>query len=134
MSHPSPPGDRPYEPHPPYEPYGQHPPYEPYGGPYGQQPPPGYGPGPYYGPPPPRSGGVNAAALVALILNLLSIVSCCNILAIPGSILAGLALRADTPPHRARGMLAWSWTLFGLGFVLAVGVFVLLGVNGYLDD
>ncbi|MEV0203182.1 hypothetical protein [Nonomuraea sp. NPDC050691] len=111
-------------------------PYEPYGAPYGEQPPPGhgYGYGPPHGAPPPRRGGVNGPALVALILNLLAIVSCCNILAIPGSILAGLALRAETPPKTARDLLTWSWILYGVGFALTIGVFFLLGANGYLDD
>ncbi|MBN6056183.1 hypothetical protein JYK22_29930, partial [Nonomuraea sp. RK-328] len=109
-------------------------PYEPYGAPYGERPPPGHGHGPPYGPPPPRRGGVNATALVALILNLLAIVGCCNVLAIPGSILAGLALRADTPPRTRRDLLTWSWVLYGLGFALTIGVFFYLGANGYLDD
>lgn len=106
-------------------------PYQPYGAPYGQQPPPQYG---YGYPPPPRQSGPNANAIVSLVLNLVAIVSCCNLLAIPGAILAGLSLRASTEPGTARTMVIWSWTLFGLGFVLSIGAFLFLGVNGYLDD
>jgi cytochrome c biogenesis protein CcdA len=109
-------------------------PYQPYGAPYGGQPPPGYG---YdYGPPqPPRSEGPKAAAIVALVLNLLAIVSCCNVLAIPGAVLAGMALsKAPIEPARARGMLVWSWVLFGLGFVLTLSTFLTLGFNGFFDD
>ncbi|GAA2285750.1 hypothetical protein GCM10010149_34660 [Nonomuraea roseoviolacea subsp. roseoviolacea] len=123
-------------------PGGEYPqyPYEPYGAPYGERPPPGHGygygydHGPPFGPPPPRRDGVNAAALVALVLNLLAIVGCCNVLAIPGSILAGLALRAETPAKTRRDLLTWSWVLYGLGFALTIGVFFYLGANGYLDD
>ncbi|NUW37448.1 hypothetical protein HTZ77_39530 [Nonomuraea sp. SMC257] len=111
-------------------------PYEPYGAPYGERPPPGHGHGygPSYGPPQPPRGGVSAAALVALVLNLLAIVGCCNVLAIPGSILAGLALRAETLPKTRRDLLTWSWVLYGLGFALTISVFFSLGANGYLDD
>ncbi len=79
------------------EPPGEYP-YQPYGAPYGQQPPPQYG---YGYPPPPRHSGPNANAIVSLVINLVTIVSCCNLLAIPGAILAGLSLRTSTDPrHR----------------------------------
>ncbi|MBF8189013.1 DUF4190 domain-containing protein [Nonomuraea sp. K274] len=107
-------------------------PYQPYGAPYGQQPPPQYG---YGYPPPPRDEGPTANAIVALVLNLFALVSCCNILGLPGAILAGLALgRAKTEPQTARRMLVWSWVLFGLGFALAIGLFLFLGLTGRLDD
>ncbi|MEU0570540.1 hypothetical protein ABZ297_34830 [Nonomuraea sp. NPDC005983] len=107
-------------------------PYQPYGTPYGQHPPPQYG---YGHPPPPHADGPRAKAIVALVLNAVAIPSCCNILAIPGAVLAGLALsRVSTRPESARSLLVWSWVLFGLGFVLTIGTFVFLGVNGYLDD
>ncbi|MFI7705963.1 hypothetical protein [Nonomuraea sp. NPDC049480] len=109
-------------------------PYQPYGVPYGEQPPPGYGYG-YGHPPPRRDEGPSANAIVSLVLNLLGVVSCCNILGIPGAILAGLAIsRARTQPGTARSMVMWSWVLFGLGFVLEISLFLFLGLNGYLDD
>ncbi|MEV0384411.1 DUF4190 domain-containing protein [Nonomuraea sp. NPDC050643] len=109
-------------------------PYQPYGAPYGEQPPPQHGYG-YGYPPPPRNDGPTAAAIVSLVLNLLALVSCCNVLGLPGAILAGLALgRARTEPQSARTMLIWSWVLFGTGFVLGIGTFLFLGLNGYLDD
>ncbi|WP_188194343.1 hypothetical protein [Nonomuraea sp. SYSU D8015] len=109
-------------------------PYQPYGAPYGEQPPPGYGYG-YPPPPPPRRDGPSANAIVSLVLNLLGLVSCCNVLGLPGAILAGLAIgRSNTEPQTARSMVMWSWVLFGLGFVLEIGLFLFLGLNGYLDD
>lgn len=107
-------------------------PYTSYGEPYGHQPPPGYG----YGHPQQRhSDGQRTAAIVALVLNCVAVVSCCNILAIPGAILSGMALsRTSTEPERARPLLMWAWVLFGLGFVLTVGTFLFLGFAGYLDD
>jgi len=111
-------------------------PYQPYGAPYGQQPPPHYGQGPGgYGPlPPPRSSGPSANAIVALVLNLVAIVGCCNILAIPGAILAGLSMSSSSDPGRARTFVIGSWVLFGLGFVLTIGTFLFLGLTGRLDD
>ena len=110
-------------------------PYQPYGAPYGQQPPPHHGYGYGYPPPPRPSEGPRATAIVALVLNLLAVVSCCNILAIPGAILAGLALgRSSTEPVKAKSLLLWSWILFGVGFVLTFSTLLFLGLNGYLDD
>lgn len=107
-------------------------PYQPYGAPYGEQPPPGHG---YGRPAPPRDGGVSANAIVSLVLNLVALVSCCNVLGLPGAILAGLAIgRTRTQPTTARTMVIWSWVLFGLGFVLAIALFVVLAVSGRLDD
>ncbi|HEX4814726.1 MAG TPA: hypothetical protein VFV66_18455 [Nonomuraea sp.] len=109
-------------------------PYQPYGAPYGDQPPPGYGYG--YGPPPRRRDeGPTANAIVSLVLNLLALVSCCNVLGLPGAILAGLGLaRARDQPGSARSMVMWSWVLFGLGFVLEFGLLLFLGLTGRLDD
>ncbi|MEV0623618.1 hypothetical protein AB0I81_60595 [Nonomuraea sp. NPDC050404] len=108
-------------------------PYQPYGAPYGEQGPPQYGYG--YGPPPPQQTGPNTNAIVSLVLNLFAVVSCCNVLGIPGAILAGLALsRSATQPQTARTMVIWSWVLFGAGFVLAIGGFVALGIAGAFDE
>ncbi|MGW0806488.1 hypothetical protein [Nonomuraea sp. NPDC002799] len=110
-------------------------PYPPYGVPYGEQPPPQSGYGYGYPPPPRRNDGPSANAIVALVLNCLALLSCCNVLGLPGAILAGLAIgRAATDPRRARTMVIWSWVLFGLGFVLSLGTILFLGLNGYLDD
>ena len=105
-------------------------PYQPYGAPYGEQQPPGYG----Y-PPPRRDDGPQANAIVALVLNFLSLASCCNVLGLPGGILATIALsRAREQPGSARSLLVWSWVLFGAGFALNVGLFLFLGLTGRLDD
>jgi cytochrome c biogenesis protein CcdA len=107
-------------------------PYQPYGAPYGEQPPPPYG---YGYPPPRRDDGPSANAIVSLVLNLLALLSCCNVLGLPGAILAGLALsKARTEPRTARTMLIWSWIMFGLGFVLGLGLVLFLGLAGYLED
>ncbi|MET7331577.1 hypothetical protein [Nonomuraea sp. NPDC005650] len=109
-------------------------PYQPYGAPYGGQPPPQHGYG-YGYPPPPQNDGPSANAIVSLVLNALALVACCNFLGLPGAILAGLALgKARTEPRSARTMVVWSWIMFGLGFVLSVGVILFLGLAGYLDD
>jgi hypothetical protein len=103
-------------------------PYIPYGAPYGEQPPPRHGNG---SPAPPRDEGPTANAIVSLVLNLVALVSCCNILGVPGAVLAGLALsKARTRPRTARVMVIWSWVLFGCGFALAIGVFLVLGLVG----
>lgn len=110
----------------------QEPPYIPYGAPYGEHPPPGPGFGP---PPPPRDEGPMAQAIVAVVLNLLSVVGCCNIFGIGGATLAVMALRkAGTQPQAARGLLIGSWTVFGVGLLMMFTLFVILGVTGQLDD
>jgi len=107
-------------------------PYQPYGAPYGEQQPPGYG---YGYPPPRRDDGPQANAIVALVLNFLSLASCCNVLGLPGGILAAVALsRVREQPGSARTLLVWSWVLFGAGFALNVGLFLFLGLTGRLDD
>ncbi|MFI7134454.1 hypothetical protein ACIBQ1_52930 [Nonomuraea sp. NPDC050153] len=109
-------------------------PYQPYGASYGEQPPPQHGYG-YGYPPPPQNDGPSANAIVSLVLNLLALVSCCNLLGLPGAILAGLALgKARAEPRSARTMVIWSWIMFGLGFVLSIGVLLFLGLTGRLDD
>ncbi|WP_157249112.1 hypothetical protein [Nonomuraea typhae] len=106
-------------------------PNQPYGAPYGDRPPPGYG----YPPPGPRNDGLRTTSIIALVLNLVATVSCCNFLAIPGAIMAGLALgKVDSEPENARSRLLWSWILFGSGFVLTIALFIVLGVNGAFDD
>ncbi|MBB5083151.1 hypothetical protein [Nonomuraea endophytica] len=111
-------------------------PYQPYGAPYGEQPPPGYGYGPGYPPPhQPRNDGLRTSAIVALVLNLIAIVTCCNFVAIAGAIMAGLGLgKVDTEPENARSKLVWAWVLFGAGFLVTIGGFLFLGFAGYLDD
>ncbi|NUP81057.1 MAG: hypothetical protein HOV96_26275 [Nonomuraea sp.] len=108
-------------------------PYQPYGAPYGDQPPPGYGYG--YAPPPRRDDGPQANAIVAVVLNFLSLASCCNVFGLPGGILAAVALsRVREQPASARSLLVWSWVLFGAGLTLNVGLFLFLGLTGRLDD
>jgi hypothetical protein len=108
-------------------------PHQPYGTPYGEQAPPHYGYG--YGPPPKRDEGPQAGAIVAIVLNFLSLTGCCNVFGLPGGILAVVALsRVRDRPDSARSLLTWSWVLFGAGLVLELTLFLFLGLNGYLDD
>ncbi|QXJ24105.1 hypothetical protein AGRA3207_005362 [Actinomadura graeca] len=92
--------------------------------PYGQGPPPGYGYG--YGPPGvPYAPAGNGSTIAALICNIVAIVLCCNIVAIPGVILAAIAMgRAQSDPYSARRLTMWSWVLFGASIVVAIIVMV----------
>ncbi|RJL33142.1 hypothetical protein D5H75_09830 [Bailinhaonella thermotolerans] len=75
--------------------------------------------------------GLRTQAVTALVLHLVSLVACCNVLGVPGAVLAGLALRrAGTTPRAARRLLLGCWALLGLGalFVLA-GITVLAGLS-----
>ncbi|WP_245667493.1 hypothetical protein [Actinomadura macra] len=95
----------------------------PPGSPYGQGPPPGYG----YGPPGvPYAPASNGSTIAALICNIVAIVLCCNIVAIPGVILAAIAMgRVQSDPHSARKLTLWSWILFGASIVIGIVVLVL---------
>src|SRR5690606_11183667 len=106
-------------------------PYQPYGAPYGQQPPPSYGYG--YPPPQPRSDP-NVSGIVSLVLNLLSSVSCCNVLGIAGAVLAGLSLRGGQDPAKVRTLTRSSWVVMVAGFAAMALLFVYLGVTGEFDD
>src|SRR5690606_20844441 len=99
--------------------------------PYGELPPPSYG----YGYPPPHAASEpNVAAIVALVLNLFSLVSCCNVLGLAGAILAGKALRSGVDPQRARTLTNTSFVVLAAGFALMVALFVFAGVSGAFDD
>ncbi|MFV2178419.1 hypothetical protein ACFHW2_33295 [Actinomadura sp. LOL_016] len=105
-----------------------------YGQSYGYGPAPGYGPdpgygsGPQYGPPGvPHRPASQTSAIIALVCNSLSVVSCCNVLAIPGIITGALAIqRVDRQPESARSLTMWSWIIFGVSTVLAIAVIALL--------
>ncbi|GAB3663220.1 hypothetical protein GCM10027589_26720 [Actinocorallia lasiicapitis] len=131
--------------YPPQDPYGR--PYQqqpgpygpqqyPYGQPYDQQNPYGYG----YGPPP----ASNAAAVAALVANVLLLVFTCgiNLFAIAGIVTAGIAVsRVNSDPVSAKNLTTASWIIFGvlvaltvllLGIGAAVGLFSDTG-SGYDD-
>ncbi|GAA4143678.1 DUF4190 domain-containing protein [Actinomadura keratinilytica] len=97
-----------------WDPYGQ------YSAP--QQP--SYG----YGPPgvPGNASPVNGGAIAALVCNILLVVSCCNVLAVPGIITSSLAIsRSSTDPESSRTLTVWSWVIFTLSVVIAVAVLVI---------
>ncbi|MGI5273184.1 hypothetical protein ACQEUU_28830 [Nonomuraea sp. CA-218870] len=109
-------------------------PYQRYGAPYGEQPPPSYGYGGYPPPRPHARGEPNVSGIVALALNLFSVVSCCNVLGVVGAALAGLSLRSGTAPEKARTLTVASWVVLVAGFLMMAVLFVYLGVNGHFDD
>ncbi|HET6967771.1 MAG TPA: hypothetical protein VFI44_05815 [Ornithinibacter sp.] len=128
-------GQPPYA-QPPYaqEGYGQ-PPHAPQG--YGQQVG-GYPPAPYAAPgtygQPPRTNG---SALTLTIISGITTVSCCLFTA-PALILGIVALtKQSTDPEGSSRMTRYGWTAFAVAIALglvAIGIFVALGVGGYFDD
>jgi hypothetical protein len=102
----------------PYDQYGQQPQS-------GWQDPYGYG----YGPPGvPPVGASNGSAIGALICNIVLSLTCCGLLAIPGIVMAALAMgRVNSDPASARGLTMWSWIIFAINLVIVVaGVIVYL--------
>ncbi|WP_242900565.1 DUF4190 domain-containing protein [Actinomadura terrae] len=114
--------------------------YGPSGDPYGQPPPGyGYGYGPQgYGPPGVPYGQTrDGSTIAALICNIIGVALCCNILAIPGVVLAAIAMgRVQTDPESARKLTMWSWIMFVaaivLGIVFAI-LYLLLELNSEPD-
>ncbi len=124
----------------------------PVSSPYGQQP---YAQEPYpqdpsgqqaYAYPPPHGYGapqpdaeqekVRSSAILWTVLNGGAIFLCANLLAIPGVILAAVAIsKARTDVEGARSFVKWSWILFALGFVLAilfvVGLIAFVGLGAF---
>ncbi|RSN44525.1 hypothetical protein DMH08_36995 [Actinomadura sp. WAC 06369] len=67
------------------------------------------------------------SAIIALVCNSLAVLSCCNVLAIPGIITGALAIqRIERQPESARSLTIWSWVIFGVSMVIAVVVIALL--------
>ncbi|WP_327089080.1 hypothetical protein OIE66_00210 [Nonomuraea sp. NBC_01738] len=91
-----------------------------------------------YGHPSPYDGAsdrVKTHAIVALVMNLVAVVSCCNVLGLPGAGLSWLALRCSGDnPGKARRLLVWAWVVFGSGFALSVSLFLYLGLTGAFED
>ncbi|GAA4082449.1 hypothetical protein [Actinomadura miaoliensis] len=91
---------------------------------YGTPQQPSYG----YGPPgvPGQGHSGNGLAIAALICNVLLVVSCCNVLAIPGIVTSSLAIsRSATDPGSARSLTMWSWVVFALALVIAIVVVII---------
>jgi hypothetical protein len=91
-------------------------------------------PGHGYGPPGvPSASGPSGSTIAALICNLVSILVCCNLLAIPGVITSAIAMsRSTTDPGSARTLTRWSWGLFIGSIVITVllaAVYVILMVT-----
>ncbi|WP_051712227.1 hypothetical protein [Spirillospora albida] len=113
------------------DPYGQQG-YRAYGDPgqYGQYgPSSGYAPG--YGPPGvPHAPANNASTIAALVCNIVTVSMCCNLLAIPGIVTAGIAVgRNRTDPDSARTLTIWSWVCFGVSLVIWAAVIIVIGVT-----
>ncbi|NLT54837.1 MAG: hypothetical protein GXX79_09785 [Actinomycetales bacterium] len=102
------------------------------GGPYGAPPagpygPPGYPPSPYPGfsPVDPEIASLRNKTITALVINCVSVFTCCFALGIPGAIVAGIAMsKVNTEPFRARQLLRWAWGLLIANVVVAILVVV----------
>lgn len=111
-----------------------------YGQPYGQgygYTQPGYGqPGYGYGPPGvPYRTASNGSTIAALVCNAVTIVLCCNILAIPGVITAAIALgRAQTDPPSCRRLTIWSWSLFAASILIGIVLLIVYIAFGVMSD
>jgi hypothetical protein len=75
----------------------------------------------------------NANTTACLVCNIVSVVLCCGLLAIPGAIVAALAMgRVHTDPESARKLTIAGWVLFALsivcGIVLGI-IYVIVMVN-----
>jgi hypothetical protein len=124
-------------PYPAGSPYGTPTPYAT-GAPYGGSPyaPPGQNPYPYppapghpYAPLSGEAQSLRTQAIVALVLNGLSIF-CCGILGIPGVIVTALALgkvHHDVPG--ARTLVKWGWGLLIASLALGLAFFAILIAN-----
>ncbi|MBX6769527.1 MAG: hypothetical protein IRY90_20665 [Actinomadura rubrobrunea] len=92
--------------------------WDPYGQYTAPQQPHGYGP-----PGVPAAQRGNGLAIAALICNVLLVVTCCNLLGIPGIITSSLAIsRSSTNPESARTLTVWSWVLCVLAVVVALAL------------
>jgi hypothetical protein len=116
--------------------------YGPGTGGYG--PPPGYGTGyaggyaggsagPGYRTATPEQASTRTQAILALVLNIVSVLLCGNIFGIVGAVLSGIALgKIDADLPQARTLLRWGWILLAGGLALTVlavlGIFFLAGI------
>lgn len=123
-------GQQPPAGQPPYAPpaYGQQQPYgqqpaQPYGQPgYGQT---GYA-APYKPPRSPEQRSLSTKAIVWLVLNLVTLLMCCNVVGIVGAIFAGQALsEIDRNPARAEVLVRRSW----ISFVIGLAAIVVIGLT-----
>ena len=104
---------------------------------YGQQPG-GYAPSPHaapgtYGQP----ARTNGSALTLTIISGITTVSCC-LFSAPALIFGIVALTRQTnDPEGSARMTRYGWIAFAVAIalgVVAIGVFVALGIGGYFDD
>jgi hypothetical protein len=139
---------QPYDPAAPGQDYSQSP-YapSPYGSPFGAQTPYGqqpygstaYGQPPYSMPPAPYGAppAKNTSAIVLTVISAVTLVACCNVLAIPSLILGILGLtKAATDPQGSARMTKAGWITFGVTMALAVVgwvVFFALAASGSFD-
>ena len=100
-------------------------------------PQPGYPPPGGYGVPPrhPEQSSLRTQGIVSLVLNILSVFTCCNIFGIAGAVLAGISLgKIDQDLPHAKNLIRWSWVLLGAGLALvvlaAVAYIALFAVSG----
>ncbi|WP_116246198.1 DUF4190 domain-containing protein [Nocardiopsis sp. FIRDI 009] len=87
--------------------------------------PPGYGVPPGYGAPYPEPPG-QASTIVALVMSILMVTSCCNVLAIPGIVFSAIALSEKRDHGRAARFRNYAWITNALSVVLVVLFFVVM--------
>ena len=94
-----------------------------------------YGQASGYGLPPARSAeqsSVRTQGTVALVLNIVSALACCNVLGIVGAVLAGISLgKVDQDLPHAKNLIKWSWVLLGTGVALAFALVAFLLLAGF---
>ncbi|MCW2913966.1 MAG: hypothetical protein JWN52_2034 [Actinomycetia bacterium] len=111
-------------------PSGWQDPYDPYGGqqpqqaPGGWRDPNGYGYG--YGPPGVPPGGTsNGSAIGALVVSIVEVVLCGGIFAVPGIVLAAMAMgRFKTDPESARKLTVWAWICAGIAPLIGIALLI----------
>jgi hypothetical protein len=107
----------------PYDSYGQQPPQQQ--APGGWQDPYGYGYG--YGPPGvPPGGASSGSATGALVVSIIEVVLCGGIFAVPGIVLAAMAMgRSKTDPESARKLTLWAWICACVAPVIGIALAIL---------
>jgi hypothetical protein len=79
----------------------------------------------------PEASSTRTQAIIAMTLNIVSVLFCCAPLGIAGAIVAGIGIgRADTDVASAKRLVAWGWGLLIASAVLAVvGIIVIIALG-----
>jgi hypothetical protein len=79
----------------------------------------------------PEASSTRTQAIIAMTLNIVSVLFCCAPLGIAGAIVAGIGIgRSDTDVASAKRLVAWGWGLLIASAVLAVvGIIVVIALG-----